>query len=162
MKCFFLKRKDDVVVFKHSSIILRLLNFFISIFILGSNVIGAVMESSYSFITIAIGLFCLIIALYQNSWAFYIKEEFILNKRGVLFINKKSKYSFLEVSSIIVEKFQRSGRSAEYTEISIQFEDGKTSVVESDKTKRLKDEIAFAKELQELIVHSKRNSCCSD
>lgn len=158
MKCFFLKKKDDVVVFKHSSFILRILNFFISIFILGSNIIGAVVENSYSFITIAVGLFCLIIALYQNSWAFNIKEGFILNKRGVLFINKKAKYGFLEVSSIIIEKFQRTGRRSEYTEISIQFEDGKTAIIESDKTKKLKDEIAFAKELQDIISHAKEYS----
>ena len=162
MKWFFIQKKDDVVVFNHSSFILRLLNFFISIFILGSNIIGVITENSYSFITIAIGLFCLIIALYQNSWSFYIKDGFMINKRGVFIINKKSKYSFLEVSSIVIEKFQRTGRKSEYTEISIQFEDGKRAIIESDKTKRLKDEIAFAKELQELISRSKKHSPSSD
>ena len=47
----------------------------------------------------------------------------------------------------MIDKYNRTGRSAEYTEISIQFKDGETQTIENDKTKKLTKDIALAKEL---------------
>ena len=73
------------------------------------------------------------------------------NKKGLFFLNKKHQYNFSEISSILIDKYNRTGRSAEYTEISIQFKDGETQTIENDKTKKLTKDIALAKELQLLI-----------
>lgn len=111
-------------------------------------------SGDYSLIAIGIGIFCLAISTYQNVWKFYINESFLSNKKGLLIFSKTEKYSFSEVSSLIIEKYNRAGRSSEYTEISIQFKDGQRAIIESDKTKRLKDEIETAQRLQEIIAYA--------
>lgn len=152
-KQFFSKQNEDIIIFKHSSFFLRLFNFCVAWVIFISNVLGF-KEGSYSFVAIGVGCFCLIISCYQNSWAFFLNEKLILNKKGILFFAKKQKYSFSEVSAILIEKYERSGRKSEYTEISLQFKDGEMQVIESDKTKKLKCEIEMAKHLQ-LVLSSK-------
>jgi len=143
---------EDIIIFKSSPILLKLLNFLISLFILSSNILGY-STGEYSLIAIAIAIFCLGLATYQNVWTFDITKQSICNKKGFLMFSKVSRYTFGEVSSLIIEKYTRAGRSAEYTEISIQFKDGEHSVIESDKTKRLKDEIETAQRLQELLAY---------
>ena len=105
----------------------------------------------YSLIAMAIGVFCLAISTYQNVWKFDIAESVVFNKKGILIFSKSTKYYFSEVSSLIIEKYKRAGRNSEYSEISIQFKDGQRSIIESDKTKRLKEEIEAIQRLQELI-----------
>ena len=151
MRFFFCKNKNsDVVVFKNSPLLLKILNFLISVFILASNIIG-VRSGDYSLIAIAIGIFCLAISTYQNIWKFYIKEHIVCNQKGIFIFSKTSRYSFSEISSLIIEKYNRAGKSSEYTEISIQFKDGQRSIIESDKSKKLKDEIEIAQRLQEIL-----------
>ena len=73
------------------------------------------------------------------------------NKKGILFFRRKQQYNFSEISSILIDRYNRMGRSSEYTEISIQFKDGEIQTIENDKTKRIEKDIALAKELQLLI-----------
>jgi len=146
------KNSENIVIFKSSSLLLKVMNFLISIFILGSNIIG-IQSGEYSLIAISVGIFCLAISTYQNIWKFNISEKIVFNKKGILVFSKIAKYSFLEVSSLLIEKYKRTGRSSEYTEISIQFKDGQKIIIESDKTKRLKDEIEASQRLQELISY---------
>lgn len=150
MKNFFEKHVGAKIVFKPSSYLLRGVNVICAIFILASNVIG-IKTHSYSYIAISLAVFLLIIACYQNIWIFYISEKIVQNKKGLFFLNKKHQYNFSEISSILIDKYNRMGRSAEYTEISIQFKDGETQTIENDKTKKLTKDIALAKELQLLI-----------
>jgi len=153
MKLFQNKNKGNVIVFRTSSILLRLANLLIAFFILGSNITG--LESgSYSLIAIGIGCFCFLIASYQNSWFFCLEEKIVINKKGILVFNRNIKYAFSEISSILIEKYNRSGRKSEYTEISIHFKNEKSFIIESEKTKKIKQEIALAKELQEIIFSS--------
>ena len=76
------------------------------------------------------------------------------NKKGILFFNKKQQYKFSEISSILIDKYNRMGRSSEYTEISIQFKDGEKQTIENDKTKKIEKDISLAKELQILMNSS--------
>ena len=153
MKIFGVKKKNGVIVFKTSSIFLRLLNLLIAFFILGSNIIG-MKSGSYSFVAMGVGCFCLLIASYQNSWFFYLDEKIVINKKGALVFNHNLKHDFSEISSILIEKYNRAGRKSEYTEISIHFKDGASAIIESEKTKKIKEEIALAQELQEIIFSS--------
>ena len=153
MKNFPNKYSGVKIVFKPSSYLLRGINLICAFFILGSNLIG-LKTDSYSYIAIGLAIFLIILACYHNIWTFYIDEKIVQNKKGILFFNKKSQYSFSEISSIFIDKYNRMGRSSEYTEISIQFKDGETQTIENDKTKKLEKDIALAKELKILL-----NSC---
>ena len=150
MKNLFKKHSETNIVFKPSSFFLRAMNLVCAVFILTSNVIG-LKTDTYSFVAIAIAIFLIMIACYHNIWVFYIDKRIVQNKKGVLFFNKKQQYKFSEVYSILIDKYNRMGRSAEYTEISIQFKDGEIQTIENDKTKRLEKDISLAKELQMLI-----------
>lgn len=150
MKNLFKKHSETKIVFKPSSFFLRAMNLVCAVFILASNVIG-LKTDTYSFVAIAIAIFLIMIACYHNIWVFYIDKRIVQNKKGVLFFNKKQQYKFSEVYSILIDKYNRMGRSAEYTEISIQFKDGEIQTIENDKTKRLEKDISLAKELQMLI-----------
>ena len=155
MKRLFNKPSGAKIVFKPSSYFLRGVNVLCSLFVLASNAMG-VRTASYSSIAIVIAIFLLIISCYHNTWIFYIAERTVQNKKGVLFLNKKKQYNFSEISSILIDKYNRTGRSAEYTEISIQFKDGESQTIENDKTKKLEKDIALAKELQ-LLINSSGN-----
>ncbi len=146
----FLRQKDDTFIFKHSSFFLRTFNFCIAVFIFISNILG-IKENSYSLVAIGVGIFCLLISCYQNLWIFQLDKKIILNKKGVFFLSRKQTFTFSEVSAILIEKYMRSAGKAEYTEISVQFKDGETQVIESEKTKKIKDKIEMAEELQRLI-----------
>ncbi|MGP1438085.1 MAG: hypothetical protein ACTTKH_03335 [Treponema sp.] len=150
MKNLFNKHSGARIVFKPSSYFLRGVNVICALFILSSNIMG-LKTSSYSLIAIGLGICLLIIACYQNAWIFYIEEKIVHNKKGILFFNKRQQYSFSEISSILVDKYHRMGRNAEYTEISVQFKDGEIKTIENDKTKKLEKDINLAKELQLLI-----------
>ncbi|MGP1414833.1 MAG: hypothetical protein ACTTJ6_02690 [Treponema sp.] len=150
MKNLFKKHSETKIVFNPSSFFLRAMNLVCAVFILASNVIG-LKTDTYSFVAIAIAIFLIMIACYHNIWVFYIDKRIVQNKKGVLFFNKKQQYKFSEVYSILIDKYNRMGRSAEYTEISIQFKDGEIQTIENDKTKRLEKDISLAKELQMLI-----------
>jgi len=150
MRFFFDKRSSLKIVFKPSSYFLRTVNVLCAFFILASNAMGIKTES-YSFVAIGIAIFLIIISCYQNIWIFYIDEKIVQNKKGILLFNKKQQYKFSEISSILIDKYNRMGRSSEYTEISIQFKDGETQTIENDKTKKLEKDISLAKELQILI-----------
>lgn len=138
------------IVFKPSSYILRGTNIICALFILTSNAIG-IKTSSYSLIAIGVAIFLIMIACYHNIWIFNIDEKIVQNKKGILFFNKRRQYTFSEISSILIDKYNRMGRSSEYTEISIQFKDGETQTIENDKTKKLEKDILLAKDLQLLI-----------
>jgi len=150
MRNFFDKHSSLKIVFKPSSYFLRTVNVLCAFFILASNAMGIKTES-YSFVAIGIAIFLIIISCYQNIWIFYIDEKIVQNKKGILLFNKKQQYKFSEISSILIDKYNRMGRSSEYTEISIQFKDGETQTIENDKTKKLEKDISLAKELQILI-----------
>ena len=147
------RNTESVVVFKSSPLLLKVMNFIISLFIIGSNIIG-MQRGEYSVIAILVGVFCLAISTYQNIWKFDINKSIVCNRKGVLMFSKIVEYSFSEVSSLIIEKYNRAGRSSEYTEISIQFKDGEKVIIESDKTKRLEYEIEAVQRLQEIIAYA--------
>ena len=150
MKKLASKHSEARITFKPSSYFLRLINIVCSLFILISNAMGIKTES-YSFIAIGFAMFLMMVACYHNIWIFYIDKKIVQNKKGILFFNKKQQYKFSEISSILIDKYNRMGRSSEYTEISIQFKDGETQTIENDKTKKLEKDISLAKELQILI-----------
>lgn len=148
------KNTDDrTITFKPLSIWLRLFNLFFASLILGANITGF-KTNSYSIFAIIIGLGCLFAAGYQNSWTFNLTGKKIFNKKGFFFICKKYVYGFSEVSAILIDKFKRSGRKSEYTEISIQFKDGTVKIIESDKTKRMENTVQLAEEIQRIIAGS--------
>jgi hypothetical protein len=151
MKNFFGKQHVGAkIVFKFSSYLLQGVNILCALLILISNLIG-LKDGAYSFIAIGLAIFLIIIACYQNIWIFYIDEKIVYNKKGILFFRRKQQYNFSEISSILIDRYNRLGRSSEYTEISIQFKDGEIQTIENDKTKRIEKDIALAKELQLLI-----------
>lgn len=151
MKNFFGKQHVGAkIVFKFSSYLLQGVNILCALLILISNLIG-LKDGTYSFIAIGLAIFLIIIACYQNIWIFYIDEKIVYNKKGILFFRRKQQYNFSEISSILIDRYNRMGRSSEYTEISIQFKDGEIQTIENDKTKRIEKDIALAKELQLLI-----------
>ncbi len=151
MKQFFKKKNDNIITFKTSSLKLKIFNVIIGLFILGSNIIG-ITNNNYSIVAIIIGVLCIILACYRNSWIFHIDNKIVLNKKGILFFSKKAKYNFSEISAILIEKYNRAGRKSEYTEISIQFKDGEKFIIESDKTKKLKEQILIAEALQQIVL----------
>lgn len=153
MRKLFDRHSALKIVFKPSSYFLRSVNVLCAFFILASNAMG-IKTASYSFIAIGIAIFLIIICCYQNIWIFYIDKKIVQNKKGILLFSKKQQYKFSEISTILIDKYSRMGRSSEYTEISIQFKDGETQTIENDKTKKLEKDICLAKELQLLI-----NSC---
>lgn len=151
MKNFFGKQHVGAkIVFKFSSYLLQGVNILCALLILISNLIG-LKDGAYSFIAIGLAIFLIIIACYQNIWIFYIDEKIVYNKKGILFFRRKQQYNFSEISSILIDRYNRLGRSSEYTEISIQFKDGEIQTIENDKTKKIEKDIALAKELQLLI-----------
>lgn len=150
MKKLASKHSEARITFKPSSYFLRLINIVCSLFILISNAMGIKTES-YSFIAIGFAMFLMMVACYHNIWIFYIDKKIVQNKKGILFFNKKQQYKFSEISSILIDKYNRMGRSSEYTEISIQFKDGEKQTIENDKTKKIEKDISLAKELQILI-----------
>ena len=153
MKKLASKHSEARITFKPSSYFLRLINIVCSLFILISNAIGIKTES-YSFIAIGFAMFLMMVACYHNIWIFYIDKKIVQNKKGILFFNKKQQYKFSEISSILIDKYNRMGRSSEYTEISIQFKDGEKQTIENDKTKKIEKDISLAKELQILMNSS--------
>lgn len=150
MKKLASKHSEARITFKPSSYFLRLINIVCSLFILISNAMGIKTES-YSFIAIGFAMLLMMVACYHNIWIFYIDKKIVQNKKGILFFNKKQQYKFSEISSILIDKYNRMGRSSEYTEISIQFKDGEKQTIENDKTKKIEKDISLAKELQILI-----------
>lgn len=139
---------DEIIIeFKPFSIWLKAFNFLLAVCILGSNIAGF-KDNSYSIVAVLIGCVCLFAAGRQNKWVFNITKRKILNISGFLFFCRKKEYGFSETADIFINKFKRSGKSAEYTEIVIQFKDGVTKIIESDKTKKLEKAIAKAEELQ--------------
>ena len=150
MKKLASKHSEARIIFKPSSYFLRLINIVCSLFILISNAMGIKTES-YSFIAIGFAMFLMMVACYHNIWIFYIDKKIVQNKKGILFFNKKQQYKFSEISSILIDKYNRMGRSSEYTEISIQFKDGEKQTIENDKTKKIEKDISLAKELQLLM-----------
>ena len=153
MKKLASKHSEARITFKPSSYFLRLINIVCSLFILISNAMGIKTES-YSFIAIGFAMFLMMVACYHNIWIFYIDKKIVQNKKGILFFNKKQQYKFSEISSILIDKYNRMGRSSEYTEISIQFKDGEKQTIENDKTKKIEKDISLAKELQILMDSS--------
>ena len=153
MKKLASKHSEARIIFKPSSYFLRLINIVCSLFILISNAMGIKTES-YSFIAIGFAMFLMMVACYHNIWIFYIDKKIVQNKKGILFFNKKQQYKFSEISSILIDKYNRMGRSSEYTEISIQFKDGEKQTIENDKTKKIEKDISLAKELQILMNSS--------
>jgi hypothetical protein len=153
MKKLASKHSEARITFKPSSYFLRLINIVCSLFILISNAMGIKTES-YSFIAIGFAMFLMMVACYHNIWIFYIDKKIVQNKKGILFFNKKQQYKFSEISSILIDKYNRMGRSSEYTEISIQFKDGEKQTIENDKTKKIEKDISLAKELQILMNSS--------
>ena len=152
MKKLASKHSGSKITFKPSSYLLRGINIVCALFILISNAMG-IKTASYSIIAIGFAIFLLMIACYHNIWVFYIDEKIVQNKKGVLFFNKSQRYKFSEISSILIDKYSRIGRSSGYTEISIQFKDGEKQTIENDKTKKVEKDISLAKELQ-LLVNS--------
>ena len=153
MKKLASKHSEARITFKPSSYFLRLINIVCSLFILISNAMGIKTES-YSFIAIGFAMFLMMVACYHNIWIFYIDKKIVQNKKGILFFNKEQQYKFSEISSILIDKYNRMGRSSEYTEISIQFKDGEKQTIENDKTKKIEKDISLAKELQILMNSS--------
>ena len=153
MKKLASKHSEARITFKPSSYFLRLINIVCSLFILISNAMGIKTES-YSFIAIGFAMFLMMVACYHNIWIFYIDKKIVQNKKGILFFNKKQQYKFSEISSVLIDKYNRMGRSSEYTEISIQFKDGEKQTIENDKTKKIEKDISLAKELQILMNSS--------
>lgn len=143
-------KKDRIVKFVTVKLWLRLLAIIIGSIILYLN-FTTISEGQYSILAIIFGLVFLTAGLTENSWYFNITKEEAVQKKGIIFFPKTTAINFSVIHSIQVETFKRPARFGTFTEVKIVLLDGKTIVIDNDKTKMLQRQLEEFKEVQEII-----------
>lgn len=150
-------KNDRIVKFVTVKLWLRLLAVIIGSIILYLN-FKTIAEGQYSIVAIIFGLIFLIAGLIENSWYFNITKEEAVQKKGIILFPKTTVISFSVIHSIEVETFKRPARFGTFTEVKMILLDGKTIVIDNDKTKMLKRELEELKEVQDIIRRKNDNA----
>ena len=143
-------QKDRIVKFFTLKLWLR-----ISALVIGGAIfylnISSMKEGEYSIIALIFGTLFLAAGLFENSWYFNITKEQAIQKAGIFFFPKTKIINFSAIHSIEIETFKRPARFGTFTEVKMVLLDGKTIVIDNDKTKFLQKQLEEIAEVQDVI-----------
>ncbi len=106
---------------------------------------------SYSIVSLILGLVIFIAGLIESSWEFDLEKKHAIQKKGLIFLAKKTIIKFSVINSLTIDTYKQPARWGTFTEIYMLLEDGKKIAVDRDKTKRLDKEIANISIIQDTI-----------
>ncbi|UTC66347.1 MULTISPECIES: hypothetical protein [unclassified Treponema] len=146
------QEKDKIVKFFTLKLWIR-----ISALIVGGAIfylnISSMKDGQYSIIALIFGALFLAAALFENSWYFNITKKQAIQKAGIFFFPKTKIINFSEIHAIEIETFKRPARFGTFTEVKMILLDGKTIVIDNDKTKFLQRQLEELAEVQDAIRH---------
>lgn len=105
------RKSDDILIFSPAPWF-RFLFIFLTI-IIATGIITIKKEgaSESILIPVIIGTICIAASLYEESWRFDRENNIVTSKSGLIFINKKTHYSFSEIKNLQLTLFLRGAES---------------------------------------------------
>ena len=146
------RQKDKIIKFIALKIWMRISALFIGGAIFYLN-LSAMKDGQYSIIALIFGALFLAAGLFESSWYFNITKSQAVQKTGLFFFPKTKTINFSAIHSIEVYTFKRPMRLGTFTEVKMILLDGKTIVIDSDKTKL--EEITEVQDAIRLQNHKK-------
>lgn len=144
------QEKDKIVKFAALKLWIRM-----SALVIGGAIfylnISSMKDGQYSIIALIFGAVFLAAGLFENSWYFNVTKEQAIQKTGIFFFPKTKIINFSAIHSIEIETFKRPARFGTFTEVKMILLDGKTIVIDNDKTKVLQRQLEEIAEVQDII-----------